>query len=82
MVTKVVKGTVVQQDSKPLDGTSIVIKGTTKGCKSDAIGHFQLNDLSDEDLLVVSYVGFISKVIKPDFTAVMTLEMKRYTVTT
>ena len=71
----------VNDEGKPLEGAAIVVKGATKGCKSDAKGHFQLNDLSDEDLLVVSYVGFISKVIKPDFTAAMTLEMKRNTVT-
>lgn len=82
MVAKEVKGIVVEQDGKPLWGASIVVKGTTKGCKSDAKGYFLLNNLSDEDLLVVSYVGFISKVVKPDFSAEMILEMKRYTVNT
>jgi TonB family protein len=80
--TKEVKGFVVREDGTPLEGAAIVIKGKTIGCTSDSKGFFRLDNLADEDLLVVSYVGFKSIVIKPDFKSEMTIKMERQTVVT
>jgi TonB family protein len=77
---KSVKGTVVQQDGKPLEGATITVKGTTLGSFADAKGNFKLNNVPDEGLLVVSYVGFKTKVLKPVFTSEMTINMTRDTV--
>ncbi|TAL80465.1 MAG: TonB family protein, partial [Bacteroidetes bacterium] len=82
VLTKEVKGIVVREDGKPLEGAAIVVKGKTIGCTSDSKGYFRLEGISDEDLLVVSYIGFTSKVIKPDFKSEMTIQMIRQTIVT
>ena len=58
-----VSGTVKDEAGKPLEGAVIVIKGTTVGTTSDASGRFALKDVPDDALLVVSYVGFETKVV-------------------
>ncbi|MCX6254419.1 MAG: TonB family protein [Bacteroidia bacterium] len=78
---KDVKGTVVQQqDGKPLEGAIVMVKGTTLGVSTDAKGYFKLGDVPDDASLVVSYVGFKSKVVKPVFNAEMTIKMMRDTI--
>ncbi|MFA5818847.1 MAG: TonB family protein [Bacteroidales bacterium] len=78
---KEVKGIVVQQEgNNPLQGATIMVRGTNLGVLTDAKGFFRLNNVPDEGLLVVSYVGFKSKVVKPVFTSEMTIKMVRDTV--
>lgn len=50
-------GMVVDQNNEPLPGASVVIKGTTTGTTTDFDGKFTIN-ISQGDVLVVSYVGF------------------------
>ena len=50
-------GMVVDQNNEPLPGASVVIKGTTMGTTTDFDGKFSIN-VSQGDVLVVSYVGF------------------------
>jgi TonB family protein len=76
---KSVKGTVIQNDGKPLVAANITITGTTIGTITDTKGNFKLENIPDEGLLVVSYVGFKSKVLKPVFTSEMTISMIRDT---
>ena len=82
IISKEIKGRVLDQDGKPLQGAAIVVKGTTLGVSSDAKGFFRLSNMPDEAMLVVSYIGFTSEVIKPDFTSEMTVQMKRHIVGT
>jgi TonB family protein len=77
---KSVKGTVVQQDGESLPGANIVIQGTTMGTAADAKGYFKLDNVPDDGLLVVSFVGFKSRVLKPVFNSEMTINMTRDTI--
>jgi TonB family protein len=77
---KSVKGTVVQHDGKPLEGATVILKGTNTGTIADVKGYFKLDNVPDDGLLVVSFVGFKSKVLKPVFTSDMTISMMRDTV--
>ena len=77
---KSVTGKVVQQDGKPLVGANITITGTTIGTLTDTKGNFKLDNIPDNESLVISYVGFKSKVLKPVFTSEMTISMIRDTV--
>jgi TonB family protein len=61
---QVVKGTVVQEDGTPLPGASVIVKGTTIGTTTDLKGYFVLDKLPSDAELIVSFVGFQSKVIK------------------
>jgi len=77
---KSVKGTVVQQDGESLPGANIVIQGTTMGTAADAKGYFKLDNVIADGNLVVSFIGFKTKVLKPDFNSDMTIKMTRDTV--
>jgi TonB family protein len=78
--TKTVKGIVQQQDGELLPGANVVIQGTTMGTVADAKGYFNLDNVPDDGLLVISFVGFKSKVLKPDFNSDMTIKMVRDTI--
>jgi TonB family protein len=77
---KSVKGTVVQQDGESLPGANIVIRGTTMGTAADAKGYFKLDNVTADGNLVVSFIGFKTKILKPDFSSDMTIKMTRDTV--
>ena len=77
---KGVKGNVVEQKGNPLKGAAVVVSGTTMGVTSDAKGYFSLDNVPEEASLVVSYVGYKTKVIKPVFTSEMIIRMEKDTV--
>ncbi|MEX6686494.1 TonB-dependent receptor [Danxiaibacter flavus] len=56
--TKTVSGTVSGTDGKPLEGVSILVRGTTRGIASDVNGHFSLAVPSDNVTLIVSMSGY------------------------
>jgi TonB-linked SusC/RagA family outer membrane protein len=55
-----VTGTVVDEQGQPLAGASVKIKGASTGTLTDANGNFTL-EVPDKSILVISYIGFISK---------------------
>ncbi len=60
--TKTVSGTVTD-GGFPLPGVNIILKGTTNGTTSDFDGNYTLSDVSNEDVIVFSYVGYKSQEI-------------------
>ena len=52
-----VSGTILDDESQPLPGVSVVIKGTTTGTTSDFDGKYTISAKTG-DILVFSYVGF------------------------
>ena len=77
---KSVKGTIVQNDGTPLPGATILVKGTTLGTSADATGSFKIDNVPDNGLIVVSFMGFKSQVVKPVFTSEMAINMVKDTV--
>jgi TonB family protein len=77
---KAVKGKVVSEDNKPLPGATVVVRGTFNGASADINGYFKIDNVPADGNLVVSFVGFKSKVLKPDFNSDMTIKMVRDTV--
>jgi TonB family protein len=77
---KSVRGKVVQNDGTPLPGATIILKGSTTGTSADATGSFKLDNVPDNGLLVVSFVGFKPKVLKPVFTSEMAINMVKDTI--
>lgn len=53
-----VEGTVVDHEGEPLIGVNIQVKGSTKGTATDFDGRFTLEDVEEDAVLVVSYVGY------------------------
>ncbi len=74
-----VKGTVIdKEDSGPLPGAAILIKGTTHGTTSDMDGTFELEVNQPDAILVISFVGYETQVLA--VKQVMEIEMKRKTI--
>ena len=55
---KTVTGTVSDDNGIPLAGASVVVKGTANGTSTDFDGNYSLNVQSDNDILVISYIGY------------------------
>lgn len=53
-----VVGTVTDQNGEPLIGVNIQIKGTGLGTSTDFEGQFVLEDVDENAILVVSYIGY------------------------
>ena len=53
-----ISGTVTDQSGIPLIGVNILVKGTNMGTATDAEGKFFLQDVDEQAVLVVSYVGY------------------------
>ena len=55
-----VSGT-ISDVSGNLPGVNVLVKGTTNGTSSDLDGKFKLNNVKDNDILIFSYLGYISQ---------------------
>ncbi|MDW7694895.1 TonB-dependent receptor [Flammeovirgaceae bacterium SG7u.111] len=54
----IVKGKIVSSDnSEPLPGAAVIIKGTSRGATTDIDGNFAV-EAASSDVLVISYIGY------------------------
>lgn len=60
---RIITGIVVDTFKEPLIGVSVAVKGTKKGAVTDAEGHFEIENLPENAILVISYVGYITQEI-------------------
>lgn len=58
---KTINGVVKDKNGEPIIGANVVVKGTTNGTITDMDGKYTLNDVSDKDILTISYIGYLSK---------------------
>lgn len=72
---KTVTGKVIDDKGEALPGASIVVSGKSVGTQTDINGNFKLN-LTDDSPIVISFVGFTSQKVVPDFIHEMTISMK------
>jgi TonB-dependent starch-binding outer membrane protein SusC len=59
----VVSGRVTDSESNPIPGANILIKGTATGTSTDVDGKFSLNVPDANAVLIVSFIGYLSKEI-------------------
>jgi len=59
--SKAITGTVVDENKMPLPGASILVKGLNIGSYTDFDGNFSLNVPETGEVLVVSYLGYMTK---------------------
>lgn len=69
------KGRVTDEQGKPLPNASIRIKGTNVVKNTDENGEFEIKDVAEDDILLVSYIGYKTLEI-PVKGATMPLEIK------
>src|SRR5699024_2456899 len=53
-----ISGRVVDSEGEPLIGVNIQVKGSSKGTATDFDGIFSLEDIDENAVLVISYVGY------------------------
>src|SRR5690625_440835 len=53
-----VNGIVTDQEGEPLIGVNIQVKDSSKGTATDFDGNFTLEDIDENAVLVVSYIGY------------------------
>ena len=59
-----ITGTVKDNNREPVIGANVSVKGTTNGTITDVDGNFSLENISDNDIIVISYIGYTSQEIK------------------
>jgi len=59
-----ISGVVIDDNGVPLPGGSVVVKGTTIGVLTDINGKFSIDVPDDATVLVVSFVGYLTKEVK------------------
>jgi hypothetical protein len=58
-----IKGKVTDDKGQPLEGATVLVKGTPNGTKTDASGNFSI-EADANATLIISYVGFITVEVK------------------
>lgn len=64
MQQKTIKGAVLDVFGEPIIGANVIVKGTVNGVITDIDGNFTLVGVSTGDILLISYIGYISQEIK------------------
>lgn len=70
---RTITGVVKDDLGEPIIGANVVISGTTNGTITDFDGKFSLADVSEKDLINVSYIGYLTKEIKIAGTTVFNI---------
>lgn len=58
---KIIRGKVLDKRGNPVIGASVMIKGTGKGIVTDYDGNYLLENVSNSDVIVVSYLGYVTQ---------------------
>ncbi len=74
-----IKGKVVDEKGEALPGATVIISGTTEGTVTDVDGNFALKT-DRKNPLVISFVGYKTEKIDPDFNTPMVVKMARAVV--
>lgn len=76
---RTITGVVKDDLGEPIIGANVVISGTTNGTITDFDGKFSLADVSEKDLINVSYIGYLTKEIKIAGTTVFNINLNEDT---
>lgn len=61
--TKSISGVVSDESGMPVPGASVIVAGSQNGASSDFDGNYSIDNVSDTDKLVFTYVGMASQTI-------------------
>ncbi len=72
-----VSGTVVDaQSGESLPGVNIILEGTTTGTSTGPDGYFELEVPSLQEILIVSYIGYVTKEVPIDGTTTIDVNLE------
>jgi TonB-linked SusC/RagA family outer membrane protein len=70
-----IKGKITDDKGQPLEGATVLVKGTNNGAKTDANGNFSIN-AEPNSTLIVSYVGYETVEIRMGDRTSLSLQLK------
>lgn len=70
-----VTGKVIDENNEPVPGASVLVKGTTKGTATDLDGGFTITLAGEENVLEVSFIGYIKKEVSVDNRTSITVSL-------
>lgn len=77
---KSVRGVVLSEEGTPLEGAVVVVQGTATGTTTDKQGRFALDNVADDAVLIISYVGYENAAVKASAGPEITARMKKKSV--
>jgi Ca-activated chloride channel family protein len=72
-------GKITDDQGNPLEGATVMIKGTRTGTTADAAGNFRLANISGKETLVISTVAYNTREVKVDNKKFITVSVTRAT---
>jgi len=63
-IDREITGKVLDEKGEPIPGASVVVKGTTVGTSTNIEGAYQLSVPGDKDIVIFSFVGYVSQEIR------------------
>ncbi len=75
LITLDVSGTITDEEGKPLIGVNIQVKGSNQGTASDFDGRFTLENVAEDAVLVISYIGYQTQEVSVDGQTNMEITM-------
>jgi TonB-linked SusC/RagA family outer membrane protein len=70
------KGRIISKEGEPLISANVVNKRTGKGTTTDAYGNFVLSDVKMDDIIMISFTGYFSRLYKVTEFVNLTLIME------
>ncbi|MCE7059837.1 TonB-dependent receptor [Dyadobacter sp. CY343] len=70
-----VSGKITDDTGSPLPGVSILIKGTSKGATTNSDGSYNVEVVSGDAVLVISFVGYVSQEIQVGTRSVIDVQL-------
>lgn len=61
---RTVSGVVKDATGEPMIGVNVLVKGTTNGSITDLDGMYSISGVKNSDVLVVTYIGFVTQEVK------------------
>lgn len=61
---RTINGIITDEKSEAIIGANVSVKGTTNGTITDVNGNFSLANISDNDIIVISYIGYTPQEIR------------------
>lgn len=79
--SKKISGTVVDNTGEVVIGANIMVKGTTNGTITDVDGAFRLENVPDDGILIVTYIGYLTQEVPVTSAANYRIAIKEDTQT-
>ncbi|CAL1519381.1 TonB-dependent receptor [Chitinophaga sp. MM2321] len=73
---RTISGLVTDQEGKPLQGTSVSLKGTSMATATDAKGNYTISTPGESGVLVFSFIGFLKQEIAFTRNTAINVEMQ------